>query len=325
VFVKIFVLLLPFLPQRLNRAPRLELVQIIATATGGLTKDRIVDAAIDASGAVYVLWGNRSVRKFRDGRIVGEWGDQGTRDGEFMNPVGLTVDSQEGVLVYDDGIYAVSFFDTAGVFRSRRILPIPIDGFISMASLPGGHLALSGFPANERQRVGQVYDECFSAKCETRTLGNVRATKDSLALRFFQGGFLAIAGNELFFAGVNPFRIERYNLSDASVVTLSKAPLLADGEPLAFKRFRDGRRRFNNAYPQSTGFVLLPNGNFVYTAFFPAKASSILMILSRTGEPITAAEVPALISIKGAFPNGDLLIRRNAGKEELAVYRLFSN
>jgi hypothetical protein len=325
VLLKIFVTLLFFPPQQLNRAPRLELVRIIATATGGLTKDRIVDAAVDPSGAVYVLWGDRTVRKYRDARVIREWGDQGTRDGEFMNPVGLALDSQEGVVVYDDAIYAVSFFDTAGVFRSRRILPIPIDGFISMASLPGGRLVLSGFPADERPKIGQLYDECFSTGCAARTLGSVRATKDSLALRFFQGGFVAAAGDQVFFAGVNPFRIQKYDLRDSSVVTLSRTPLLADGEPLAFKRYPDGRRRFTNAYPQTTGFALLPNGNFIYTAFFPAKARSVLMILGRDGNAITAAEIPALISVKGAFPNGDLLIRRNAGKEELAVYRFLND
>lgn len=324
MLLRIVAMLISSLPQHPISGPRLELVRILATATGGLTDDRIVDAAIDASDAVYVLWGDRTVRKHRDGLVTRKWGGKGTRDGEFMNPVGLTVDLEEGVIVYDDAVYAVSLFDTAGAFRSRRILPIPIDGFISMASLPGGHLVLSGFPANDRIKVGQLYDQCLSARCTPRTLGDERPTKDSLALRFFQGGFLAATRNEVFFAGVNPFRIQKYCIADSSVVTISAAPLLADGEPLAFKRFPDGRRTFTNAYPQTTGFALLPDGNFVYTAFFPAKASSVFMILNRDGETIALTEVPALISVKGVFPNGDLLMRRNTGKEELAVYRLVS-
>lgn len=304
--------------------PELKLISVVAKAVGGMSKDRIVDAATDSTGAVIALWSTGVVRMYRGGNIVHEWGGHGTMEGKFMNPVGLAVAPTGDIYVYDNALYSVSQFDSAGRFLARKTLPTPIDAFTSMQVVAGGRLIMSGYPgAGDRpEAIGQMYDFCPMLTCQPTVIGDVRVTQDSEATRFFQGGIITEDTDTVFLAELNPFRILRYQLGQPRATLLARSDFLPDGEPLGFKRLPDGRMRITNSYPQTTGFVRLANGHFIYTAFFPAKAVSVIMILDRDGSAITLAEVPSLIAVKGVLPGGNLLIQRTIDGQELAIYHL---
>ncbi len=63
------------------------------------------DLAACSSGHLYLVeYGAARITKMRkDGTIIGQLGSQGTRRGQFLNPWGLTVDSEERLRVADTG------------------------------------------------------------------------------------------------------------------------------------------------------------------------------------------------------------------------------
>lgn len=86
-----------------------------------------LDLALGADDLVYVV--NRSYENRRDGihitvctlneKFIGEFGSCGEDDGEFIWPVGLTVDSQGRVYVSDEWLNRISIFTKDGQFVSK--------------------------------------------------------------------------------------------------------------------------------------------------------------------------------------------------------------
>ncbi|HIN25367.1 MAG TPA: 6-bladed beta-propeller, partial [Dehalococcoidia bacterium] len=50
--------------------------------------------AVDGAGRLFVSdWGNHRILVFSQyGEFIGEWGTEGSDDGQFQNPYGLAVD-----------------------------------------------------------------------------------------------------------------------------------------------------------------------------------------------------------------------------------------
>jgi tripartite motif-containing protein 71 len=86
-----------------------------------------LDFALGADDLVYVV--NRSYENRRDGihitvctlneKFIGEFGSSGEDDGEFIWPVGITVDSQGQVYVSDEWLNRISIFTKEGQFVGK--------------------------------------------------------------------------------------------------------------------------------------------------------------------------------------------------------------
>lgn len=318
VFGMVLVLLGAFTPQ--DSIGSLSLVRVVVSDSGGMTAERIVDAAVGTDGSIYVLRAGGSVQRLLVNGEVKSWGGRGTEDGKFWRPTGLAVGSPDSVYVYDEALSAITVFDSSGAFIRRVILPVRLTAFVDMRAGTDGTVFLSAY--GEDTRPAQIFVLKPGAKDAVLRLGVLRPTRDSLATRFFQGGFLSISGDSVFFAGLNPFRIERYDYRNGTYASLSRGNLLTDGESVAFKHLHDDQICVTNRFPQSTGLARLPNGDLVYTAFFPRDAHSVLEVLTAEGHVKLRAELPTLFRVRDVLPNGDLLVIRAVAREELAEYRI---
>ncbi len=298
----------------------LSLVKVIVADSGGMAMESIVDAAAAGDGSIYVLRANQRVQQYRGGELRREWGGKGTARGKFWFAQGLAVNASNQVYVLDAGLNAVSVFDSSGTLLDRTIMPEHFTSFVDMAVAPDGSILLSAYGGPEKQ--GQIFVLCPEVECPVRAPGNVRATRDSLATRFFQGGFLALAGDSVFFAGLNPFRIEKYDLVSGERSPIASSDFLGDAEALAFRHLPDDQLKITNVFPQSTGIVRLLDGRLVYSAFFPARAESEISIYMPDGRILLTKRLPTMLRVQDLLPNGDLLAVRVVDREELVEYRL---
>jgi DNA-binding beta-propeller fold protein YncE len=69
---------------------------------------------VDADGSVLVTdSGNHRIQRFdRDGRLLGQWGEQGSDDGQFNRPGGIAL-GPRGVVYITDGDLRLQAFRAA--------------------------------------------------------------------------------------------------------------------------------------------------------------------------------------------------------------------
>src|SRR5262249_14495197 len=83
--------------------------------------------------------GNKRVVSFdTSGKQLAVWGREGSKPGEFIEPVGIVVDQEGRVLVADTGNRRVQIFDKQGKFLKEY----PIFGWVEFYTEP--YLALLG-------------------------------------------------------------------------------------------------------------------------------------------------------------------------------------
>ncbi len=298
----------------------LSLVTVIDKAEGGLTEDVVIDVAVAGDGTVYVLRGDGTLRQY-DGEVLRRtWGGKGTAPGQIQQPKGTAIGPEETVYVFDQAVNAISVFDSTGAFVKRKITPVRFIPFYSLGVDQRGFVYVGAFA--DEQPAAQIHVLCPEIECYVRALGEPRATRDSLAHRFFQSGYIDVGEEDILFAGLNPMRIENYQPSTGDLDTLVTSDLLPDAEPIAFTKEENGRFRITNWHPQTTGISRLGDGRIVYTAFFPSTASSVIRLYDSEGTLIGQADVPANMRVEGALPGGDVVMVRWLGDQEVAIYRL---
>jgi len=86
--------------------------------------------AVDSGLAVYTTDDARKkiLRGDTTGVLAAEWGDIGTRNGEFETPSGICIDPKHRVFVADAGNGRVQVFDQSGQFITRLVLATPSAG-----------------------------------------------------------------------------------------------------------------------------------------------------------------------------------------------------
>ena len=97
--------------------------------------------AVSSDGSrVYVTdTGNKRVVMFdSSGKQLGVWGHEGSKPGEFIEPVGITIDTSGNVVVADTGNHRVQFFDADGKFVKEQ----PVSGWEEFYTEP--YLAMLG-------------------------------------------------------------------------------------------------------------------------------------------------------------------------------------
>lgn len=90
----------------------------------GFWGPRGIAVAPDGSRIYLTDTGNKRIVSFdSDGKQLNAWGKEGSKPGEFIEPVGIAVDSQGTVIVADTGNRRMQFFDKDGTYlREYAIL-----------------------------------------------------------------------------------------------------------------------------------------------------------------------------------------------------------
>jgi sugar lactone lactonase YvrE len=103
--------------------PEGELVMTIGTpgvsGNGPYTFNGISDVAVATNGDIFAVDGhfnNRVVKYAPDGTFIMQWGQHGTRSGDFDEPHSISIDSQGRVFVADRRNSRVQIFDQQGQF-----------------------------------------------------------------------------------------------------------------------------------------------------------------------------------------------------------------
>jgi len=94
------------------------------------------DVAIAPDGRIYVVDGsNHRIAVFdKAGRFLNVIGAKGSADGQFLSPIGITVDKKGNVYIADSGNYRIQIFNDSGGFirkiklreKNRKIKPIDV-------------------------------------------------------------------------------------------------------------------------------------------------------------------------------------------------------
>src|SRR5262245_28666269 len=111
--------------------------------------------AFAPDGSFYVLdAGNRRVQHFDSERkFLGTWGSFGVGPGEFSNPVGIAVDSEDVVHVLDDIRGVIERYDSTGkILGTTPAFPVevrPNQGANSLVIGPNGHYYVAVASPNE--------------------------------------------------------------------------------------------------------------------------------------------------------------------------------
>jgi hypothetical protein len=281
---------------------------------------RIVDVAVSRRGAIYALYSGGVIEKYQGGRRVATIrGSAVPQSRGYGDGPGLAIGPSERIYVFDRRLNAIAVLDNAGGLVRRATVPHRFEPFYSFDVDAQGRVYFGAFTDDAPE--GQVHLLCARIDCYVRSAGEPRRTEDPEAARFFQSGFVSVAGNRVLFAGLNPFRLERYDLELRNGQTVTKSDVLADGERIAYQKSPDGSRRISNAFPQTTGVAQLPDGRILHTAFIADQARSILQVFTAAGRLEGSSEILGHARVEGVLPNGDVVLLRSAGQQEIAIYR----
>lgn len=283
--------------------------------------NRIVDVAVSREGAAYVLYSAGLIQKYQNGALQTTIrGSAIPRSRGYGDGPGIAIGPRGHVYIFDRRLNAVSVVDDQGQLIRRAVVPHRFEPFYSFDVDSQGRLYFGAY--SEDAPEGQVHLLCPNVDCYIRSAGEPRRTQDPEAARFFQSGFVAIAGDRVLFASLNPFRIQQFDLGLAHGRTLASSDLLPDGERIAYRSSPDGTRHITNRFPQTTGVAQLSDGAVLHTAFFAERARSLLQIFDSSGRLRGSSEILGHVRVEGVLPNGDVVLLRSAGQQEVAVYRV---
>ena len=282
---------------------------------------RVVDVAVSRGGAVYVLLSSGVIEKHQGGRRVATiQGSAVPRSRGYGDGPAIAAGPPGQVYVFDRRLNAVSLLDDAGRVVRRATVPHRFEPFYSFDVDARGRLYVGAYSEDAPQ--GQVHLLCERVDCYVRSAGGPRRTADPEAARFFQGGYVSVAGDRVLFATLNPFRLERFDLELRNARTVvPHSDLLPDGEPISYRKLPDGSRQINNRFPQTTGVAQLPDGRILHTAFLPERAASVLQVFDPAGRLEGSSEILGHVRVEGVLPDGGVVLLRSAGAQEVAVYR----
>jgi hypothetical protein len=313
MLVTLFLSALSAAPVQRDTQPGLAEVRVLASAQGGLTDDRFVDAAAGADGTVFALMGDGTIRRFRGGASQPSWAGPGMEEGRFVRPEALASAPDGGVYVLESGTLTV--LDSTGAQRSRTPLPLALGAAASLAVAGDGTLLVSAVPGEGPS--ADAFAFCPVAECPGRALGPRPAADGAPGAREWAPGYLGVRGDTVFFASRASYRIVRYRPGATAPDTLADGDLLAEAPPAP----ADSPARAGLA-PRATGLVPLRGGGFVYTAFFPSRGVSLLHLLNASGAVVLAAELPIYLRVEAELPDGQLVFVRTVRGEQLVTYRL---
>lgn len=282
---------------------------------------RIVDVAVSRRGAIYALYSGGVIEKYQDGRKVATIrSDAIPQSRGYGDGPGIAVGGpSDRLYVFNRRLNSIAVLDDTGRLLRRGTIPHRFEPFYSFDVDDQGRVYFGAY--SEDAPRGQVHMLCAQIDCYLRSAGQARATADPEAERFFQSGFVSVVGKRVLFAGLNPFRLERFDLELRDRETISQLDLLPDGERIAYHKSPDGSRRISNAFPQTTGVAQLPDGRVIHTSFVPDQARSELRVFNTNGRLQGTSEILGLVRVEGVLPNGNVVLLRSAGQQEIAIYR----
>ena len=107
------------------------------------------DVTWDAAGDIFISDGyiNSRVAKYdKNGDWVKQWGERGTKPGEFSTPHSIAADLQGNIYVADRGNRRIQVFDTSGAFLREIKIDVPV---------PPGAMPWMGNPISPEQAAAQ--------------------------------------------------------------------------------------------------------------------------------------------------------------------------
>jgi DNA-binding beta-propeller fold protein YncE len=87
------------------------------------------DVTWDSAGDIFISDGyiNSRVAKYdKNGNWVKQWGDRGTKPGEFNTPHSIATDAKDNIYVADRGNRRIQVFDTNGTFLREIKIDVPV-------------------------------------------------------------------------------------------------------------------------------------------------------------------------------------------------------
>lgn len=294
----------------------LRLTAVPLEARGAMSEDRIIDVAVDHGGLISVLLPRR-ILQFQGTELVrelpGEWfiGSPGPSDAF------IAAGPSERLYIFYPRNQRVVIIDAEGVIEAETVIPVRIAPSHSFFVDSSGFIYIGGY--SQEYADGQIHQLCPDISCYVRSYGGMRPTQHPEAERFFQGGFIRVRPDTVYFAGLNPYLLTRQ--AAGRVDTLGIDGILPDGEESAFTYDESSlQTSITNRFARTTGFVRRRSGGFAYSALVPERSGSLIRLLGSEGRIQVEAVVPGAFDFKGELPNGNLVVLRMYGKQQVAIY-----
>lgn len=297
----------------------LRVVSTVAAVHDNSDSSRIIDVAVGSDGRIAVLFGDQTMKVWGasgDSLVIG---GRGAQPGSLVQAVALTYGPHNRLYVFDRRLNAVSIFDAQGAFQQRASVPLSLAGVRDIAIDDNGGALLVGYA--EDYSTTPIHAFCPRIDCYEGSFGSPRATRDSVAFKYFQAGHVAVNSTTVFLGHVNPFWIEAIDRKDHRTNTFANTKELEDAESIAFSRVGN-RMTMSTRYPQITGLVLDGSGNLLISAFIPGRTGSFIALYDMDGKRQWRVTDPGFLAIKGQTPSGELVVLRQFGPQEVNRYRV---
>jgi len=294
----------------------LRLTAVPLEARGAMSEDRIIDVAVDHKGLISVLLPRR-ILQFQGTELVREFPGAWFIGSPSPSDAFIAAGPAEKLYIFYPRDQRVVIIDAEGVVEVEAVIPFRIVPSHSFFVDSSGFIYIGGY--SQEYPDGQVHQLCPDIACYIRSFGGMRPTRHREAERFFQGGFVGVSTDTVYYAGLNPYLLARY--AAGTFDTLGIDGVLPDGEEAAFTYDESSRQTsITNRFARTTGFVRRRDGGFAYSAFVPEQSGSLIRLLGSGGRIQVEAVVPGAFDFKGELPNGNLVALRMYGRQQVAIY-----
>ena len=265
------------------------------------------DVAVDAVGNVYIAdtGNNRVLKYFPNGNNAQIWGQQGTADGRFNQPLGITIDlAGTAAYVTDSGNNRIQKFDLNGTFLSKWGTPGTGNGQLSapygIAIDSAGDVYVADTGNSRIQRFSPT--GTFIASSGSFGAGNGEVN--------FPAGLAVGTSDRVYVADTGNHRVETFVTANGGIVAVKDSvpddpedfTFTAGGglSPTSFALDDDGNA--NNGTSNARGFAAEPGSGYSLSEI-PLSGWDLTSATCSDGSPVSNIDVSQEEVVTCTFTN----------------------
>ena len=272
----------------------------------------VMGAGFAPDGRVWVSDSQGSLLVYSEtGSIEREIGRKGEGPGEFDAPRFIRATPEGGVVVFDLGRRSLEYFDTAGNFERRVLLPSTVLNPKGMVVFPNGDVVVSGGVPTDEASLHQYTSDGREVRAwwpNPEPVGHSRS--DFYNARYVAGGPIArTRSGDLLYSVSAPHAIYRFSIGDTVPILIASDPSLLVSVLDDFERtfVNDAGERVIQPrwfFDQSRAVFELGDGTIINTVTFEDRPVTMFEAYAVEGRLISRTESDRPYWVWDALPSG---------------------